>query len=1160
MKKLLVIGCILLTCGLLFSAEMQSFYKAKFSGLNNKVNIRLLSDDEAYDLSNFNLDEIGSIKERDLFGKYNSSSGSLGSNFITGLFKFYTTSNKYFIACAGNKICKGVSGVWTDITQAGISPIASTYWTAVTFNNEIYLFNETVIPQEWNGATAATVNPAGYPTTNCAYAVVHKNRIWAAKSTTLPYRIYWSSLNNAEDWVTTGGYTDLPDLTQTITGLISWGGYLYIFTETNIYVLLGSTPNDFSLRKTNSMVGAIAPRSIKVTDVGICFLARSGVYAFDGNNASKISDKIDVTIKGISKTLIQNSCAIYDGNKYWLAYSPTSSSYNSEIAIYDILIKDWYLYKGEACNISYFERAYGGTDKGELYGGSSITSGIIYQLQSAIGTESLSYSTYDDFSSQVTFNTVITNIPSVILDGVYGDGRDGSWDISVVKNINIDTNGNNGRTTADGINYAMTSSVLANAVTIPLTNTTGLSAGDYIIIANMQAPASGNQGLVEVKKISGVSTNISITLTEQLVNSYDGTTDKIIVQRIPQYSSITINSGGSLTCDAWNGTKGGILIYKCSGNSTINLGGSITVSAKGYRGGTNNDVQNGQSLQGESYTAVGGASTVANNGGGGGGLNSAGVNWDRGGGGGGYGTVGSVAGGAGNGAGGGIYGDTTLTRLYLGSGGGGGYGDMGRYGGGIIYIISNSITNAGYIYSKGGNGGSNLAGGAGSGGSIYLKSEISTLGTNLVIANGGTAGYGSVFGLGGVGGDGRIVVIGRVISGSTLPVHSLVGSLPSEKFNTNGTLTSQNIQISAAGQTSLDRINWIGSYPSNTKISFQTRTGVTNDSVYFNEWQTWTSSNTVDFDNVSNSSVGFLPNTGFNNRTVKNPITPQVRNIIYYESDDNVSPNCVQLSVEGAVSKNSVVTKTIPIKDLSTINWLSGWYKSPQTGNTIIFSMGENTAIDNYVTFNTVQANTWEKWYWYIGDISSTNKDAVNKLAIKYIGDAIGDIYIGSSLAQNFYESNDIMTSTPNDYIQFRGIFGTGDGLYSPELTSILLTYSPTLGSPESSLSSYYYTKWFDFKTPQLNKQFDSMALECNATTSNSVTIYCDYDIDAGVRTGTLSFPVTSTANTVRIFKNFPSSLYGKTMRLKLYNNDKDAQVTIKACEVRYRQEGTTPN
>src|SRR3990167_10045316 len=90
-----LISALLIT--VCFGAELQSYIKYKFLGINPRINPKLLLDDEATDSSNITLEESGSIQERPVFGQYNVSSGAIGSNSITGLFKFYATNAKYFV-------------------------------------------------------------------------------------------------------------------------------------------------------------------------------------------------------------------------------------------------------------------------------------------------------------------------------------------------------------------------------------------------------------------------------------------------------------------------------------------------------------------------------------------------------------------------------------------------------------------------------------------------------------------------------------------------------------------------------------------------------------------------------------------------------------------------------------------------------------------------------------------------------------------------------------------------------------------------------------------------------------------------------------------------------------------------------------------------------
>ena len=58
---------------------------------------------------------------------------------------------------------------------------------------------------------------------------------------------------------------------------------------------------------------------------------------------------------------------------------------------------------------------------------------------------------------------------------------------------------------------------------------------------------------------------------------------KAQVIRVPQYTSLTIDSGGSLTAPAWNGRIGGIVAVHVQNNAIIN--GAIDVSSLGFRGG-----------------------------------------------------------------------------------------------------------------------------------------------------------------------------------------------------------------------------------------------------------------------------------------------------------------------------------------------------------------------------------------------------------------------------------------------------------------------------------------------------------------------------------------------------------------------------------------------
>jgi hypothetical protein len=405
--------------------------------------------------------------------------------------------------------------------------------------------------------------------------------------------------------------------------------------------------------------------------------------------------------------------------------------------------------------------------------------------------------TYPSSSSTVA----LTGAPDL------GDGADGAITVSANANLNTDTIAA-GRSCADGgdaVSYSVTSLASAGSTSITTSTTPAsgcFSVGDEIIIINMQGTSTNfdSVGLYETHTLTNVS-GATLSFTDYpLRHTYSGTNQKIMVQRIPNYTNVTINNGQTLTINAWDGTKGGLLFFRATG--TVTVSGTIDVSGKGYRGGNGNTVPGAYSFgpgafQGESYSGTGiqsQSATGSNGGGGGGGRTStAWAEWQYGGGGGGgsYGNKGVDGGTSASGHAGGTKGErhnyTQHNRIFLGSGGGGagqgvwGEGGNGATGGGAVVLYADTISltgsmNVGGNQGSRGAGGSAIheggAGGAGSGGFLSLYATSLSLNTNLATANGGatqTSTYGGG-GSGGLGGSGHILITYTdTYSGSTSP-------------------------------------------------------------------------------------------------------------------------------------------------------------------------------------------------------------------------------------------------------------------------------------------------------------------------------------------------------------------------------------------------------
>ncbi len=154
----------------------------------------------------------------------------------------------------------------------------------------------------------------------------------------------------------------------------------------------------------------------------------------------------------------------------------------------------------------------------------------------------------------------------------------------------------------------LTADAAAGSTSITVTNnslntngrfSSSLSGGDLIMIIQMQgATIASTQdtiwgtvtnynscGLNEFAQILSVSGATIINLQCPLQNNYSAS-GRVQVVRVPRYTSLTINAGDTLTCDAWESTGsaiGGIVAVEVQNTTTIN--GAINATAKGFRGG-----------------------------------------------------------------------------------------------------------------------------------------------------------------------------------------------------------------------------------------------------------------------------------------------------------------------------------------------------------------------------------------------------------------------------------------------------------------------------------------------------------------------------------------------------------------------------------------------
>ncbi len=94
--------------------------------------------------------------------------------------------------------------------------------------------------------------------------------------------------------------------------------------------------------------------------------------------------------------------------------------------------------------------------------------------------------------------------------------------------------------------------------------------------------ALNNAGKYEFAEVASVEAGPKINLTAALKNSYTSA-GKTQIVRVPRYTTLTVDTGASITTDDWNGATGGLISVEVNGTTTIN--GMINVVGKGFRGG-----------------------------------------------------------------------------------------------------------------------------------------------------------------------------------------------------------------------------------------------------------------------------------------------------------------------------------------------------------------------------------------------------------------------------------------------------------------------------------------------------------------------------------------------------------------------------------------------
>src|SRR5450432_3065336 len=184
-----------------------------------------------------------------------------------------------------------------------------------------------------------------------------------------------------------------------------------------------------------------------------------------------------------------------------------------------------------------------------------------------------------------------------------------------------------GRSCAESPSFALASLASATAELVNAPDSDCLSAGDEVLLINLQGTpqATSNVGNWELLSVASVS-GATVTFTSAKARHYGDPANsdsnlgagaaqqKVALIRVPHFGELTVPEGVTLMTAAWDGTAGGVVALRAA---SLHVEGTITAGDLGYRAGhwSKDDASCTDSVvteAGESITGLGSATTLHN--------------------------------------------------------------------------------------------------------------------------------------------------------------------------------------------------------------------------------------------------------------------------------------------------------------------------------------------------------------------------------------------------------------------------------------------------------------------------------------------------------------------------------------------------------------------
>jgi hypothetical protein len=361
MRRLL--AALLLLPALAWGGEntAQRFFENN-AGLVDRISPLLRPENSASEIINVTLDDRGQISKRKGYTQNNNT--VLGTTEpVTGMgyhqaasgTSFFTVVVGTHVYRTGNTFGGGYTQVTGTITvTAGMTNLAQT----TSFRDYRVVCNESDRPfkvgSSGNGFMLMQASTGAKTCESYGNYLLLANTSEGGVS--YPSRLRWSDVNNIETWPANNYWDVESDDGDSIVAIKQFEDKLLIFKKNSIHqaLITGSAGAEaFIVRPLARGIGAWAKNSVKVIDnAGVVFLGPNGVYLFDGEQFTLISDPIQRKIDTINRSRYSQAVGdIYRSrNQYWLSVSTGTETNNGVVLVYDYAQNAWTTYEGIDAN------------------------------------------------------------------------------------------------------------------------------------------------------------------------------------------------------------------------------------------------------------------------------------------------------------------------------------------------------------------------------------------------------------------------------------------------------------------------------------------------------------------------------------------------------------------------------------------------------------------------------------------------------------------------------------------------------------------------------------------------------------------------------------------------------------------------------------------